>query len=49
MANMEKLHNEALVAKEEEMSARIDKAVVCTPSYFYLPEFNTSLKTVSKL
>lgn len=47
MANMEKLHSEALVAKEEEMSARIDKAVVCTPGYF--SEFNTSLKTVSKL
>lgn len=29
MANMEKLHSEALAAKEEEMSARINKAVVC--------------------
>lgn len=48
MANMEKLHSEALVAKEEEMSARIDKAVVCTSGYFS-EHVNTSLKKVSKL
>lgn len=41
MANMEKRHSEALVAKEEEMSARINKAVVCTPGYFNLLEFST--------
>lgn len=41
MANMEKHHSEALVAKEEEINARIDKAVVCTPDYFSLSEFNT--------
>lgn len=41
VANMKKLHGEALVAKEEEMSARIDKAVVCTPGWFNLLEFNT--------
>lgn len=29
MANMEKVHSEALAAKEEEISARINKAVVC--------------------
>lgn len=28
MANMEKLHSEALAAKEEEISARVNKAVV---------------------
>lgn len=28
MANLEKLHSEALAAKEEETSARINKAVV---------------------
>lgn len=28
MANMEKVHSEALAAKEEEISARISKAVV---------------------
>lgn len=49
MANMEKLHSEALIAKEEEMRARIDKAVVSTPGYFNLSEINTSLKTVSEL
>lgn len=43
MANLEKLHSEALVAKEEEMSARIDKAVVCPPGYFILPEFKTQV------
>lgn len=30
---MEKLHSEALVAKEEEISARIDKAVVCAKDF----------------
>lgn len=29
VANMEKLHSEALAAKEAEISARINKAVVC--------------------
>lgn len=29
VANMEKLHSEALAAKEAEMSARINQAVVC--------------------
>lgn len=40
---MEKLHSEALVAKEEEMSARIDKAVVCPPGYSNSPEFKTQV------
>lgn len=48
MANMEKRHSEALVAKEEEMSARIDKAVVCTPGYFNSGIQHMSLKTVFK-
>lgn len=30
---MEKLHKEALAAKEEEMSARINKAVVCAKDF----------------
>lgn len=29
VANMEKLHSEALAAKEAEISARVNKAVVC--------------------
>lgn len=36
MANMEKLHSEALAAKEEELSARINKAVVCALDCFNL-------------
>lgn len=32
VANMEKLHSEALAAKEEEIDARISKAVVCAPA-----------------
>lgn len=35
---MEKLHSEALAAKEEEISARINKAVVCG-KYFHLFNF----------
>uniref|UniRef100_H2UAM5 Golgin A4 n=1 Tax=Takifugu rubripes TaxID=31033 RepID=H2UAM5_TAKRU len=38
MANMEKVHSEALAAKEEEISARIDKAVVGALGYFNLPD-----------
>lgn len=49
MANMEKLHSEALAAKEEEMNARMDKAVVCANGCFNLPELNTSLKMIPKL
>lgn len=45
---MEKLHSEALAAKEEEMSARINKAVVCAPGYFNLPDQHISLKTLPK-
>lgn len=30
---MEKLHSEALAAKEEEMNARINKAVVCSKGF----------------
>lgn len=45
---MEKLHSEALAAKEEEISARINKAVVCAPGYFNLPDQHTSLKTLLK-
>lgn len=41
MANLEKLHSEALVAKEEEMSARMDKAVVCSPANFNVWGINT--------
>ena len=37
---MEKLHKEALAAKEEEMSARINKAVVCAKD-FHLLDFTT--------
>lgn len=40
---MEKLHSEALVAKEEEMSARMDKAVVCPPGDSSSPEFKTQV------
>lgn len=40
---MEKLHSEALVAKEEEMSARMDTAVVCPPAYLNSPEFKTQV------
>lgn len=35
---MEKVHSEALAAKEEEISARIDKAVVGALGYFNLPD-----------
>lgn len=33
MANLEQLHGEALAAKEEEMRARINKAVVCPKGF----------------
>lgn len=39
MAKLEKLHSEALAAKEEETSARIHKAVVCAKG---LHSFNST-------
>lgn len=33
---MEKLHGEALAAKEEEISARVNKAVVCAKGFSFI-------------
>lgn len=35
MANMEKLHSEALAAKEEETKERMSKAVVCAKMFSF--------------
>lgn len=39
MANMERAHSEALAAKEEEMNARINTAVVGALTFYFCLKF----------